>query len=79
MPVLVGSRLIGLLHTGQLFRQKRTSGQFERTATMLTKLGTGVDRGQMKNAYFAIRVMPQQQQQGEDSPVFASTLNKRAL
>jgi AraC-like DNA-binding protein/ligand-binding sensor protein len=62
VPVLVGSRLIGLLQTGQLFRHKRTSGQFERTATMLTKLGMGVDRGRMKDAFFATRVMPQKQQ-----------------
>jgi AraC-like DNA-binding protein len=62
VPVLVGSRLIGLLQTGQLFRHERTSGQFERTAKMVTKLGMSVDRGRMKDAYFATRVMPQRQQ-----------------
>ena len=62
VPVLVGSRLIGLLQTGQLFRHERTVGQFERTARMVTKLGMSVDRGRMKDAYFATRVMPQRQQ-----------------
>jgi len=62
VPVMVGRRLIGLLQTGQLFRHEPTSGQFERTATMLAKLGMGVDRARLKDAYFATRVMPQKQQ-----------------
>ncbi len=62
VPVRLGSRLLGFLQTGQVFRRKPTQGEFESTTAMLGKLGMNMDRDQLKDAYFATRVMPQKQQ-----------------
>jgi ligand-binding sensor protein len=62
VPVRLGSRLIGFLQMGQVFRHKPTPDQFERTAALLAKLGAEINLDQLKNAYFATRVMPQKRQ-----------------
>jgi YesN/AraC family two-component response regulator len=54
--------VIGYLQTGQVFRKKPTLGQFERTKTMVAGWGISVNCAQMKEAYFATRVMSQTQQ-----------------
>jgi len=63
VPVRLGSRLIGFLQMGQVFRHKPTPDQFERTAALFAKLGAEINLDQLKNAYFATRVMPQKQQE----------------
>ena len=63
VPVRLGDRLIGFLMTGQVFRSKPSAGQFERTAGMVRQWGLDVDRDQMREAYFATRVVPQKQQE----------------
>jgi AraC-like DNA-binding protein len=63
VPVRLGDRLIGFLQTGQVFRKKPSQGQFERTAAMVAEWGVDVDPVQLKEAYFATRVVPDSQQQ----------------
>jgi AraC-like DNA-binding protein len=60
VPVRLGERLIGFLQTGQVFSRKPTARQFERTAAALAD--SGLDRGVVKQAYFATRVMAPRQQ-----------------
>jgi AraC-like DNA-binding protein len=62
VPVRLGERVIGFLQTGQVFRKKPTQSQFERTAGMVAERGIDVDPEQLKQAFFATRVMPQTQQ-----------------
>ena len=63
VPVRVGDRLVGYLMTGQVFRSKPTQSQFERTAAMVSQWGIEVDREELKQAYFATRVMSPRQQE----------------
>jgi len=62
VPVRLGSRLIGFLQTGQVFRHEPTAVQIKRTAKLLAKLGVEVKLDRLKDAYVATRVMPQKQQ-----------------
>jgi AraC-like DNA-binding protein len=61
VPVRLGERLIGFLQTGQVFRKPPTQEQFERTAQLLAKWGIEMDRGVLRQAYFATRVVPAKQ------------------
>jgi len=63
VPVRLGDRLIGFLQTGQVFRKKPSPAQFERTAAMVAEWGLDIDRTQLREAYFATRVVPESQQQ----------------
>ncbi len=63
VPVRLGNRLVGFLQTGQVFRKRPTGSQFERTAAMVEGLGVEVDRAELKEAYFATRVVSQHQQE----------------
>jgi AraC-like DNA-binding protein len=62
VPVRLGDRLVGFLQTGQVFRKQPTQNQFKRTATMLANNCVEVNPVEVKQAYFATRVMPQKQQ-----------------
>jgi AraC-like DNA-binding protein len=77
VPVRLGDRLIGFLQTGQVFRRKPTSAQFERTAQGLAERGVEADRDQVKDAYFATRVVPQNQQEAASAllKIFAQQLS----
>jgi AraC-like DNA-binding protein/ligand-binding sensor protein len=77
VPVRLGSQLIGFLQTGQVFRSKPTTDQFERTTKALTKLGVKLDLDQLKHAYFATRVMPKKQQEAATTllKIFAQHLS----
>lgn len=61
VPVRLGERLIGFLQTGQVFRKEPTQRRFERTARLLAEWGVGVDRAELRKAYFATRVVPARQ------------------
>ena len=63
VPVRLGNRLIGFLQTGQVFRRKPTQSQFEHASNMVAEWGLKVDEGEMKQAYFATRVMSPKQQE----------------
>lgn len=61
VPVKLGRQTLGYLATGQVFTQKPTEEQFERTALALDKLGVSLDRTQLRKAFMATRVMPRAQ------------------
>ena len=63
VPVRLGDRVIGFLQTGQVFRKKPTQSQFEHTAAMVDDWGVKVDRAELKEAYFATRVVSEKQQE----------------
>ncbi len=58
VPVRLGTRLIGFLQTGQVFRKEPTEAQFQRTADLLENWGVEVNREQLRGAYFSTRVVP---------------------
>ncbi len=57
IPVRLGTRLIGFLQTGQVFRKRPTQAQFERTMSLLESWGVEINREQLHKAYFATRVL----------------------
>src|SRR3954471_11651610 len=57
VPVRLGDRLIGFLQTGQVFRKKPTTTQFERTAKLAEEWGLVADRAKMQEAYFETKVI----------------------
>lgn len=57
VPVRLGDRLIGFLQTGQVFRKKPTSAQYDRTLKLAQEWGVRVDPAELKAAYFGTRVM----------------------
>jgi AraC-like DNA-binding protein len=61
IPVKLGERLIGFLQTGQVFRTKPTQTRFERTAKLAAEWGVEAKPDELKNAYFATRVISQRQ------------------
>src|ERR1051325_4732097 len=57
VPVKMGSRLLGFLHTGQIFRNKPTAAQFDKLAQLLAQWGLQGDTDKLKAAYYDSRVM----------------------
>ena len=62
VPVRLGDRLIGYLMTGQVFAKKPSAAQFDRVAARAEELGVQIEPEQLKEAYFATRVVPPKQQ-----------------
>jgi AraC-like DNA-binding protein len=61
VPVRLGEKLVGFLHTGQVFRKKPTGAQFDRTAKMASELGVDVDTATLRDAYLGMRVLSPKQ------------------
>jgi AraC-like DNA-binding protein/ligand-binding sensor protein len=61
VPVRAGNKVIGLLHTGQVFFRKPTRAQFARTTRTLLEWGLKVDVKQFEEAYFQMRVITPKQ------------------
>jgi AraC-like DNA-binding protein/ligand-binding sensor protein len=61
IPVRLGDRLVGFLQTGQVFRKKPTSAQFNRVARLVAEWGVDVEHGKLEQAYFSTRVVPGKQ------------------
>jgi AraC-like DNA-binding protein len=57
VPVKLGDKLIGFLHTGQIFRRKPTNAQFHRVTKLCADWGVQVDLEKLKAAYFSTRVL----------------------
>lgn len=61
VPLRLGSRLVGFLRTGQVFRRKPTERQFQRTLALLRSWGMNLDENALRRAYFETRVVSRQQ------------------
>jgi AraC-like DNA-binding protein len=57
VPVRLGEKLVGFLHTGQAFQAKPTAAGFDRTAKILSDGGVDVDAPKLRDAYFDTRVL----------------------
>jgi AraC-like DNA-binding protein len=57
VPVRMGDQLIGFLHTGQVFRRKPTTAQFDKISRLTESWGVTADRETMRDAYFKTRVL----------------------
>ncbi len=61
VPVRMGEKRIGFLHTGQLFRQKPSESQFESTVRLTKEWGVEANRNTLRHLYFSTRVIPSRQ------------------
>jgi YesN/AraC family two-component response regulator len=61
VPVRLGDRLIGYLHTGQVFRKTPTKTQFENAAKLTAEWGVEASREALRRAYFSSKVIPAKQ------------------
>jgi AraC-like DNA-binding protein/ligand-binding sensor protein len=61
VPVRLGDRLVGFLHTGQVFRKKPTDAQFEKVAALAREWGLQIPEQQLRDAWFKSRVMSQKE------------------
>ncbi len=61
VPVRMGDRLIGFLHTGQFFTRKPNDAQFVRASKLTQEWGVAGDRETQRKAYFAGKVVPTRQ------------------
>lgn len=57
VPLKLGDRLLGFLHTGQIFRRKPAPGQFEKLTQLLAQWGLQGETEKLKTAYMDTRVM----------------------
>lgn len=57
VPVRMGEKRIGFLHTGQIFRQPPTEGQFENVASLTRDWGIECNRNTLRHLYFSTRVV----------------------
>lgn len=57
VPVRLGDRLIGFLQTGQVFRKKPSTAQFDRVTKLVADWGVAVDRKKLEEAYFGTQVV----------------------
>ena len=61
VPVKLGDRLIGFLHTGQIFRKRPTEAQFSKVAQLVKEWGVENAPLEIRNAWFDTRVLAQQE------------------
>ena len=61
VPVRMGEKVIGFLQTGQVFRRKPSEGGFRRACAQLKEWGVQMEATELREAYFATRVLSQRQ------------------
>jgi AraC-like DNA-binding protein/ligand-binding sensor protein len=61
VPVRLGDRVLGFLRTGQVATEKPSEADFDRTAVQLMKWGAEVDLKKLRDAYFASKVLTNEQ------------------
>ncbi|HVK59379.1 MAG TPA: helix-turn-helix domain-containing protein [Candidatus Kapabacteria bacterium] len=61
VPVKLGDRVVGFLHTGQIFRKRPTDAQFEKVAQLAQEWGLQIPKDQLRDAWFKTRVMSQKE------------------
>ena len=60
-PVRTGDRLVGFLHTGQVFRKTPTEAQFERTKKLAAEWGVDASPEELRRAYFDSSILKPRQ------------------
>jgi len=78
VPVKLGNKLIGFLHTGQIFRKKPSAAQFEKVAQLAKDWGLLAAREDLQKAWFSSRVVPQKEHEAVVKllEIFASHLSE---
>jgi AraC-like DNA-binding protein/ligand-binding sensor protein len=61
VPVRLGDRLIGFLQTGQVFRKKPSTNQFNRIAKLAEEWGMDADRSELEKTYFKTKIVSNKQ------------------
>jgi AraC-like DNA-binding protein len=61
VPVRVGTQVIGLLQTGQVFPKQPTKKQFDRAVSLAQEWGVNADRKVLESAFFQTRVVAKKQ------------------
>ncbi|MGV3773420.1 MAG: helix-turn-helix domain-containing protein [Verrucomicrobiales bacterium] len=61
VPVKLGNRLVGFLHTGQVFRRNPTEAQFEKVAQLCKQWGLEQSEEELREAWFNTRVVSQKE------------------
>jgi AraC-like DNA-binding protein len=61
VPVHLGEKLVGFLHTGQIFRKKPTAAQFDRVSKLVDDWGIECDRDRLRQMYFGTKVLSEPQ------------------
>ncbi len=64
VPIRIGERLVGFLQTGQVFRRKPTSGQFDKLARQVMSLGTPHSEKELREVYFGTKVLSAKEHDG---------------
>ena len=64
VPVRLGGKTLGTLQTGQVFKKKPTEAQFQRVLAMTREWGIDLPEEQLREAYFATRVLAPKQHDG---------------
>jgi AraC-like DNA-binding protein/ligand-binding sensor protein len=64
VPVWIGQKLVGYLHTGQVALQKPTAAKFRKIVKTLMERGVDIDLRKLKDAYFHSRVIQPKQYAG---------------
>jgi AraC-like DNA-binding protein len=59
VPVRLGEQVVGFLQTGQVFRKRPSTSQFDRSYRLCREWGIETDREVLRQAYFATPVVPQ--------------------
>ncbi len=57
VPVKLGDRVVGFLHTGQIFRQEPTEAMFDKTLALARQWGIEEPEEKLREAYFGSRVV----------------------
>ena len=57
VPIRLGSRLIGFLQTGQVFRKKPTAAQFNRVSRLIKAWGLAIPMPALEKTYFESRIL----------------------
>ncbi len=63
VPVRLGDRLLGFLRTGEVFTDRPSEADFDRTARQLMVWGVDTDLKKLHDAYFASKVLSREQYQ----------------
>jgi AraC-like DNA-binding protein len=58
VPVRLGEQVVGFLQTGQVFRKRPSTSQFDRSLRLCREWGIETDQETLRQAYFATPVVP---------------------